>query len=224
MGSASHSNTSQTKSHTTSVKLGAELVSKLEDFCQQERISMFSMALSVLHRCMRAYSHNAFAVGVAVDTRPYQFRDTVGMFVNTILVPFVGGKDGGKETVQALHKRWTREILPHSSTPYDLVTSMGYGCNIYLAFNVGFGDRTVNQNTHSDDDSCFEYDSSIAEHTNRMQSKFDLSVSWSEAPGNGKHNNKSRGLTVSFESGLGQWPHLEDRFLYILNALLCEDQ
>ena len=42
----------------------------------------------VMHKALRAYSHEAFAIGTAYDARPPSFRDTVGMFVNTVLVPF----------------------------------------------------------------------------------------------------------------------------------------
>ena len=98
---------------------------------------MFTVALSILNHSLRAYSHDAFAVGIAHDVRPPQFADTVGMFVNTVLVPFGGGKEGGCERVEDLHRRWTKDILPHATTPYDMVSSMGYGCSVYLAFNVG---------------------------------------------------------------------------------------
>ena len=50
-----------------------------------------------------------------------------------------------------------------------------------------------------------------------MDAKFDLSVSWSEHVDN---NGKRDGLIVSFESGIGPWPGLEDRFLKILNSMV----
>lgn len=122
---------------TTSIKLDIDLVSCLQTYCRNQGVSMFSLALSAYHHSMQAYSHEAFAIGVAYDARPHQFLDSVGMFVNTVLFPFKGGKDGGMETVKDVHQRWTREILPHASTPYDMVSSKGYGCNVCMAFNVG---------------------------------------------------------------------------------------
>ena len=57
--------------------------------------------------------------------------------VHNVVRDFKGGTDGGCETVQDLHRRWTNDILQHATAPYDMVSSMGYGCNVYLAFNVG---------------------------------------------------------------------------------------
>lgn len=85
------------------VPLDGETVLALQVFCRKEGVSFFVVAMNMLHQLMRAYSHQAYAIGIARDTRPRQFRDTVGMFVNTVLVPFSGGKAGGSETVQELH-------------------------------------------------------------------------------------------------------------------------
>ena len=173
---------------------------------------MFSAALSILHHSMRAYSREAFAVGVAHDARPRQFRDTVGMFVNTVLVPFKGGTDGGCETVQDLHRRWTNDILQHATAPYDMVSSIGYGCNVYLAFNVGIlgtddDAGTSRTNGGAEDknsmDSNMPYrslasdDEFLSEHNTTTSAKFDLSVSWSEAVRTS--NSPGDELTVSFE-------------------------
>ena len=125
------------------VPLDGETVLALQVFCRKEGVSLFVVAMSVLHQLMRAYSHQAYAIGIARDTRPRQFHDTVGMFVNTVLVPFSGGKAGGSETVQELHDRWTKEILLHATTPYDMVASMGYGCSVYLAFNLGMHENRI---------------------------------------------------------------------------------
>ena len=126
-----------TSSQNTNVTLDGATVSSLRSLCEEMRVSMFSVALSILHHTMRAYSHDSFAIGVAYDMRPRQFHDSVGMFINTVLVPFRGGKEGGCESVEELHQRWTGDILPHAMTPYDMVSSLGYGCNVYLAFNIG---------------------------------------------------------------------------------------
>eukprot|EP00560_Eucampia_antarctica_P002932 CAMPEP_0197841126 /NCGR_PEP_ID=MMETSP1437-20131217/45995_1 /TAXON_ID=49252 ORGANISM="Eucampia antarctica, Strain CCMP1452" /NCGR_SAMPLE_ID=MMETSP1437 /ASSEMBLY_ACC=CAM_ASM_001096 /LENGTH=391 /DNA_ID=CAMNT_0043450827 /DNA_START=94 /DNA_END=1266 /DNA_ORIENTATION=- len=123
--------------YNSTVTLDAVTVAGLRSLCQEKGVSMFTAALSILHHCLRAYSHDAFAVGIAHDVRPPQFADTVGMFVNTVLVPFEGGKEGGYERVEDLHRRWTNDILPHATTPYDMVSSMGYSCSVFLAFNVG---------------------------------------------------------------------------------------
>ena len=126
-----------TSSQNTNVTLDGATVSSLRSLCEEMRVSVFSVALNILHHTMRAYSHDAFAIGVAYDVRPRQFQDSVGMFVNTVLVPFRGGKEGGCESVGELHQRWTGDILPHAMTPYDMVSRLGYGCNVYLAFNIG---------------------------------------------------------------------------------------
>eukprot|EP00957_Ditylum_brightwellii_P198348 15114691-Ditylum_brightwellii.AAC.1 len=75
---------------------------------------------------MRVYSHEGFAVGVAYDGRPLQFLDTMGMFVNSVLFPFEGGKGGGKDTLKDVHQRWVEGVMPIADTPYDMVTAMGY--------------------------------------------------------------------------------------------------
>eukprot|EP00555_Chaetoceros_dichaeta_P013686 CAMPEP_0198263516 /NCGR_PEP_ID=MMETSP1447-20131203/12267_1 /TAXON_ID=420782 /ORGANISM="Chaetoceros dichaeta, Strain CCMP1751" /LENGTH=146 /DNA_ID=CAMNT_0043952131 /DNA_START=268 /DNA_END=708 /DNA_ORIENTATION=+ len=81
--------------YNSTVTLDDVTVAGLRSFCQEKGVSMFTVALSILHHSLRAYSHDAFAVGIAHDVRPPQFVDTVGMFVNTVLVPFGGGKEGG---------------------------------------------------------------------------------------------------------------------------------
>ena len=70
---------------------------------------------------------------------------------------------------------WTEKILPMSVTPYDEIISMGYSeCNVYLAFNIGFGlsDLKIQEKFKVID--CSEW------LTNR-DAKFDLSFTWSEA-------------------------------------------
>jgi len=54
------------------------------------------------------------------------------MFVNTVLIPFTSGKKGGGESVEELNQRWTGDIIPHTTTLYDMVSSLDYGCNSTL--------------------------------------------------------------------------------------------
>ena len=133
--------TSPNSYHTSSITLDGATRAALECYCRKERISLFSLALGVMHMSLRAYSHEAFAVGTAFDARPSSFRDTVGMFVNTVLIPFGKGEEGSKETFKQLNDRWTNHILP-ATAPFDLVSAIGYGCNLYLAFNVGIIDTS----------------------------------------------------------------------------------
>ena len=60
---------------TTNVRLDGVTVASLCSFCQDMKVSMFSVALSILHHTMRAYSHDAFAIGVVHNIRPCQFQD-----------------------------------------------------------------------------------------------------------------------------------------------------
>ncbi len=131
---------SRSSYHDSSIILDNTTRAALEKYCRREKVSLFSLALGVMHKALRAYSHEAFAIGTAYDARPPSFRDTVGMFVNTVLVPFAKGKEGSKETLKQLHDRWTNSILPLATVPFDMVSAEGYGCNLYLAFNVGIID------------------------------------------------------------------------------------
>ena len=142
-GDASVAFGDQRVSNVSSIVIDAEIASNLSTFCTASGVSMFSAALHIVHQTLRGYSHEPFALGVAHDVRPRQFRDSVGMFVNTVLVPLAGGKEGGNETVEDIHRRWTTEILPHGDTPYDMVSSMGYGCNVYLAYNVSLFEEDI---------------------------------------------------------------------------------
>ena len=217
----------------SAVTLDCIMVEKIGRYCQEKGISMFSLALGTLHHLMRAYSRESFAIGVAHDVRPRQFRDTVGMLVNTVLVPFEGGKNGGRESLKDLHRRWTNDILQHAETPYDMVTSLGYGCNICLAFNTGIfadsrGDgRTEDSQSQLYSEKYFSMDSNgpgeqMADDDRALKSKFDLTVMWSEASVDSSTGGD--GMIVSFESGIGKWPGLEDRFLQILQGLINDPQ
>ena len=132
--------------HASSIILDNGARSALEEHCRKEKISLFALALGVMKEAVRAYSHEAFAIGTAYDSRPARFRDCIGMFVNTVLIPFGKGKEGGNETLTQLNDRWRNSILPLALTPYDMVSTVGYGCNLCLAFNVGIID--VNERAH----------------------------------------------------------------------------
>src|SRR6056300_644453 len=122
----------------SSITLDGGRRAALEAYCRQEKISLFSFALGIMHEAMSAYSHESFAIGTVYDARPAKFHDTVGMFVNTVLIPFGKGKEARKETLKELNDRWSRDILPLAArTPYDMITAKGYGCNLCLVFNVG---------------------------------------------------------------------------------------
>ena len=90
--------------------------SHIQEFCVKNKISKDAFVLGVFHRTLRAYSHEAFAIGV------YQEGG------NILLVPFEGKRNGGTESLQALNGRWTNDILPYTKTSYDEVKKMGYGC------------------------------------------------------------------------------------------------
>ena len=171
---------------------------------------MFVLFLGILHNTLRAYSHEAYAIGTAYDTRPPQFHHTLGMFVNTVLIPFLGGKQGGEESFRELQDRWTSRILPHAKTPYDMISSLGYGCNVYFAYNIGlFGTKK--------ESSMLQHEFRTLKVPGNMTAQFDLTVTLHGIlSGNGS-------IYVKFESGIGPWPGLEDRFMLLINHFLNED-
>ena len=82
------------------VELDDEMVICMQRFYKEKKLSLFSFAVYVLNHTLRAYSREGFALGVANDTRRSQFIDTIGMFVNTVLIPFQGGYESGRETMK----------------------------------------------------------------------------------------------------------------------------
>ena len=73
------------------VMLDGGTAGRIEAWCRAKGVSPFVFALHVTHHVLRACSHAAFSLGVAYDTRPPECMETVGMFVNTVLVPFGAG-------------------------------------------------------------------------------------------------------------------------------------
>ena len=125
--------------------LPEDRVRQIMAFCQERKVSLFTFALHVLHHTMRGFSHEAFAVGVSScdDSRLNQVcKKEEGMadmmMRSALLFPFQGGRVGGNQTVEDVHRLWAKELLPlflanPSSTPH-LLRTMGYGSNIHLAF------------------------------------------------------------------------------------------
>src|SRR6056300_1261722 len=195
--------------HTSSITLDSDTRAALDAYCRGENISLFSLALGVMHHVIRAYSHEPFAIGTVYDARPPQFHDTIGMFVNTVLIPFAKGVEGGKETLKELNYRWRNDILPLATAPYDILAAEGYGCNVSLWFNVGIIE-TSDSAPKMQPLPKFEEGNSDAAPT----AKFDLTVAWMEcSSGDGS-------VEVSFESGIGAWPGIEDRFNQIIGQIL----
>src|SRR6056300_496762 len=131
------------------------------------------------------------------------------MFVNTVLIPFAKGVEGGKETLKELNDRWRNDILPLATTPYDKVSAAGYGCNVSLAFNVGIIETSGSAPKMQPLPMREGGNSDVA-----PTAKFDLTVAWMEcSSGDGS-------VEVSFESGIGAWPGIEDRFNQIIGQIL----
>ena len=195
--------------HTSSIILSSDTRAALEAYCRKENISLFSLALGVMHQAIRAYSHESFAIGTVYNSRPSQFRDTIGMFVNTVLIPFAKGAEGGKETFKELNDRWRNDILPLATAPFDMVSSEGYGCNFCLAFNVG-----IMEASHTAPKMQPLPKLEDGNGLRAPAAMFDLTVKWMEcSSGDGS-------VEVSFESGIGPWPDIEDRFNQIIIQIL----
>ena len=94
----------------SSIMIHGTTLSHLQEFCDKSNISKDAFVLGVLHHTLRAYSHQAFAIGVYQDSK------------NIFLVPFEGNASGGVESLQSLNDRWMKSILPLSKTFYSEVT------------------------------------------------------------------------------------------------------
>ena len=60
----------------------------MNDFFHEKNVTPFVFAQCFFHHSIRAYSHGYFAVDISHDTRGSDFHNTIGMFFNTLLVPF----------------------------------------------------------------------------------------------------------------------------------------
>ena len=84
-------------------------------------------------------------------------------FLYMVLVPFSddGHGDRGEESVEDLNRRWVHDILPHANVLHDVVSQMGYGCNIPLAYNANFdfvnGEPTAGDSDFDRSDDCGGY-------------------------------------------------------------------
>jgi len=206
--SASTSSAYQRTTSRSGISLDCATRMSLEKYCRKEKISLFSLALGVMHKAIRSYSHEAFAIGTSYDARPSCFRDSVGMFVNTVLVPFGNCEENSKEeTLKELHDRWTNSILPLATAPFDMISAAGYGCNVFLAFNVGI--------FSSERDDSSRRMKSLPKPRLRDQNGSDSSFSmeWEDFAGDGSIN-------VTFESCMGHFPGIEERFQYIISQFL----
>ena len=84
-------------------------------------------------------------------------------------------------------------------TPYDVLVADGYGCNVMVAFNVGVGTQPQNQGIYRNPRNV------------RADAKFDLFITWSDAP--------DGGWCVTLEMGRA-WPRLAERFEAVVGAIL----
>ena len=90
-----------------------------------------------------------------------------------------------------------------------MITAAGYGCNVFLTYNVGLmitseGSPKMQPLPNSEEESC----------NDALKAKFDFKATWSDS-GSGDGS-----IQVSFESGIGPWPGIEDRFLQIIDQIL----
>ena len=100
---------------TATVQLDGATVGRIRAWCQAKGIGVFAFALWATRHLLRAYGDvETCALGVAYDVRPASLRRTVGMMVNTVLVPLEGLSDA-----TALHQRWVNDVLPMARTPFD---------------------------------------------------------------------------------------------------------
>jgi hypothetical protein len=185
--------------------LDRETRTALEAYGRKEKISLFALALGIMHQGLRAYSHESFAIGTAYDARPPQFRDSIGVFVSTMLIPFAKGVESGKETSKQFNVRWRNDILPLATAPFDMISAAGYGCNLYLAFNVGILETSSDSAPKTQPLPRLENGEDIV----ARRAKHSLTVNWTDCDSSDSGDGSIR---VSFESGIGPWPGIEDRF------------
>ena len=182
------SSSSGNEPHVSSVLLDASTRTALKILCENEGVSMFTLALGITHQCLRAYSHESYAIGTTNGGE----KDN-----NVLLIPFSKGKEGGKETLKHLNNRWVNDILPLASLPYERFVNMEYGCSVCLAVNIEKDTSTQLPNLNKD------------------ESKLDLTIEWMEA------DSEDGSIKVTFESGIGPWPGLAERFKQIINQIVA---
>lgn len=120
------------------------------------------------------------------------------MFVNTVLVPM----SGGKLNVEGLQQLWVDLVQPIARTPYDEVVAKGYGCNVFLSFNVGFGASGTSK-VRSLPIEGVEDD---------PPAKFDLTFVWVDGD--------EGEWVIHIESGVGDsWHRLEERLTHVLHQI-----
>ena len=178
----------------------------IKRWCAEKKVTPFAFAMCVTQQVLRQYCTDAFAVGTAYDTRPPQCADSIGMFVNTVLVPYA------HDDVEAVQKQWV-EMLPYAAVPYDAVVAKGYGTNVYLACNVGQG--SVIKGAHA-----------VGEDwPQSSEAKFDLVITWEDAHAcsdGDDGNDGSAGWTIVIESGVGEWPRLIERIRHTIDCIINE--
>jgi amino acid adenylation domain-containing protein len=104
------------------LRLEGESVRKLAQFCQKQRITLFTLFMSSVYLLLKRYSgQRDICLGVPVANRdPWQVRDLVGLFVNTVVVrislsPVIC--DRLMKTVQTQ----ILEAQDHQSVPFEKV-------------------------------------------------------------------------------------------------------
>ncbi len=98
------------------------------------------------------------------------------------------------------------------------MSAAGYGANLCLAFNVGVIDTCASA-AASDSAPMMQPLPEPPQEGNGYAAptaKFDLSVDWAESECSGGDGS----IAVSFESGIGPWPGIEDRFQHIISQIL----
>jgi nonribosomal peptide synthetase protein VioA len=99
--------------------LGQQLTQGLEYVAQARGISLFEMALTAWGLALQSESGLHPIIAVQVSTRPPEYADTVGPFINQIPVvaPSVSPADPAGYC-DALVERW-RGYMEHADTPFD---------------------------------------------------------------------------------------------------------
>ena len=104
------------------VVLGKENFDKLKNMARKLEVSDFSVVLSALYILLSRYNSGKYLVGVVASTRPTNFDDTLGCFINTLPVLFennISNKILGK-LVEHTHEKLL-EATAHQHCPFDKV-------------------------------------------------------------------------------------------------------